>query len=698
MNNKILIGINWLAGVLFTLVLIFAGLMPQAFLNREDWVQTPVLVIVTIGLLIIISGIRKAIALMSPKVYRWTLIILGILIVITQVWVAFNFVTIARADSYFVREQAIALAQGSQTWADYFKVYPNNVNTALFQAAMIKPFLKIGILDPWIYLNILRFIWIDTGLVAGLYILKSWKKLRPVGAFFMFTWLISLPVYSYGLFSYNDPLIMPVVLDVLALGISIKNNNGVIKYISALLVMVLVAFSILMKSNLVVLWIAIFIILVLATILKKVGWKQTVSWLVGSLAMTAMFFMLAHTAASKSGYVKDPNQAVPVTSWISMSFNPDRQGQYSGQDFDQIHDAKTAQQKKQLANDRLINRIKELGPVGLLLHFNEKLGVFLSHGDFDAVNLNRQWVKAPSIYMGHQTFSRFWSLLVSQCWYLALLCGAIWQLFKQRQNLLTIAFLSLFILGLTSFHVFFWEVEPRYALPIFPIIALLGTLGWSTAPQFALSTSKKVAISGLMAAGVLFCTLSVVQTVFYTETEPRPISMQGIGNYFNRHYLQIKPREKFEFSVPLQKHAANHLDLYTKSDGIVTINVHDEAKHLMKVTDNAKSIRQIDYPLTKSQDLHVSIANDGKKSVKYLAGPMSYSADSGKILPYPELNLRWYAQRVPDDPVKTIGKSAPKSYNAATIVVVNAALFMIVILVVTWFEHPDVVTIFTRKK
>lgn len=698
MNNKILVGINWLAAALLTMVLIFAGLMPHAFLNREDWVQPPVLIVVTIGLLIIINGIRKAIELMSPKVYRWTLIVLGVLIVITQVWVAFNFVTIARADSYFVREQAIALAQGSQTWADYFKVYPNNVNTALFQAAMIKPFLKIGILDPWIYLNILRFIWIDTGLVAGLYILKSWQKLRPVRAFFMFTWLISLPVYSYGLFSYNDPLIMPVVLDVLALGIFVKSHNGVMKYLGALLAMILVAFSIMMKSNLVVLWIAIFIILVIATLAKKINWKLTITWLVGSLAMTALFFMLANTAASKSGYVKDPNQAVPVTSWISMSFNPEKQGQYNGKDFYQIHDAKTAEQKKQLVNKRLIDRIKELGPVGLLLHFNEKLGVFLSHGDFDSVNLNRQWVKAPSVYMGHQTFARFWSLLVSQCWYLALLCGAIWQLFKKRDNLLTIAFLSLFTLGLTSFHVFFWEVEPRYALPIFPIIALLGTLGWSTAPQFALSTSKKVRLSGLMAVGVLFSTLSVMQSVFYTETEPRPITMQGIGNYFDHHYLQINPQEKFEFTVPLQDHSANHLELYTKSNEIVTINVKDKTKRLTKVTDNARFIRQIYYPLTKAQNLHVSIANDGNRPVKYLAGPMSYSADSGKILEHPELNLRWYAQRVPDDPVKTIGKPAPKSYNAATIIVVNAALFMIVILAVTWFEHPDVVTIFTRKK
>lgn len=697
MNKKILVGINWLAAGLLTLVLLFAALIPHDFLNKEDWVQAPVLIVVTAGILVIINGVKKGVEMMTPKVYRRILIVLGILIALVQLWVALNFISIARADSYFVREQAIALAQGSHHWANYFKVYPNNVNTALFEATMLKPFIHLGILRPWAYLNIIRFIWIDTGLISGLYILKSWKKWRPAALFLMFTGLISIPVYSYGLFSYNDPLVMPMILNVLALGLASYHHNGVMRWMFAAISWILIAFAIVMKSNLVVLWIAVFLILMIATFSKKIDWKLAIKWLLGSVIAIILFFFLASTAAKSNGYVKDHNQAVPVTSWISMSLNPEKQGQYSGQDFRVIRDAKTAQEKKQLANQRIVDRVKELGAGGLIVHFAEKLGVFISHGDFDAINLDQQWIKAPDIFMEHQTFERFGALLVTQCWYLAMLVGAIWQLIKKRQHLLTIGLLSLFALGLTSFHVFFWEVEPRYSLPILPVIMLLGTLGWSNAPQFAFSTSKKLALTGLMAIGVMFSASSVIQTMATISTVPHSVSLQGIGNYFDPNHMEIKPYKRYDFNIPMRGHSSNRLELTSPSEGIVTVDVSDKNKLLTRVTDRAKFLKEIDYPTTDARDLRVSISNDGFEPVKYLGGKTNYSLVTGQIVKKPQMNLRWYVDKMPGAPMRTLGKFSPREVDYSHVVILNATLFMVAIVGVTWFKRRHVVAIFSKK-
>ncbi|MGZ7186112.1 hypothetical protein ACXWN6_09935, partial [Streptococcus pyogenes] len=81
---------------------------------------------------------------------------------------------------------------------------PNNVNTALFEGGLIKILFSIGVKSPWTILNVFRFIWIDTGLLSGLIILRNWKNWRPSALLFMLSWLVSAPIYAYGIFPYND--------------------------------------------------------------------------------------------------------------------------------------------------------------------------------------------------------------------------------------------------------------------------------------------------------------------------------------------------------------------------------------------------------------------------------------------------------------------------------------------------------------
>ena len=179
-----------------------------------------------LGFLLILNAIKKACQNISARTYRYWLYGIAGLILIAQVWVAVHFIDATRADVYFVRNQAIALAQGSHRWAYYFKVYPNNVNSALLESVFIKLLLGMGIKAPWMILNLLRFAWIDTGLLSGLVLLKHWQHWRLSGLLLMLTWLLSIPVYSYGVFPYNDALVMPLALNVAALGWLFVNKHG----------------------------------------------------------------------------------------------------------------------------------------------------------------------------------------------------------------------------------------------------------------------------------------------------------------------------------------------------------------------------------------------------------------------------------------------------------------------------------------
>ncbi|WP_279491064.1 hypothetical protein [Lactiplantibacillus pentosus] len=683
MTRKLLIGFNWLAAGVLSIVLLLAALMPTDFFNKEDWAKPVILIVTALGFLLILNAIKKACQNISARTYRYWLYGIAGLILIAQVWVAVHFIDATRADVYFVRNQAIALAQGSHRWAYYFKVYPNNVNSALLESVFIKLLLGMGIKAPWMILNLLRFAWIDTGLLSGLVLLKHWQHWRPSGLLLMLTWLLSIPVYSYGVFPYNDALVMPLALNVAALGWLFVNKHGWQRWLAGVATWLLLAMGYVMKSNLVVLIIAVLLTVGLMVVLDKTRWRLAVEWLVGSVVTLGLITMLMTTAAKHNGYVKDPELATPVTSWIAMSLNPDTQGQYHGADFYPIRNTKTQAAKKKMAAESIKSRVEQMGPLGLVDHFYQKLGVFYSHGDFDAINLIAQWLKAPSRYILHQRHYKFWALLLTQSWYLALLIGSIWQLFTQRKHLISTAMLSLVLLGLTAFHVLIWEVEPRYALPLLPIIMLLGCEGWSTMPALALNFKRRLAVSWVLMLGALVGMLNLMQMSKKVTVNQISIAMQGNGAYFTPNTLGVKTRD--HFVVQLHGEQSNQLVLHTKSKNRVTIVVKHQGSVLKRVTGQAEKVQQINYPAVHAKQLNVTIINHGKTPALYGSGLLHFSNDTGAITKRPQMTMQWNVNRVfkPKNPTQKIKLTPNKSIAAMT------GLFLVLVLVSIWYRPAD---------
>lgn len=313
--------VNWLAAAVLVVAVGMAWLQPIHFFGNPDWASPVVQLAMVLGLLVMTMAGRQVLKQLSSRQYRWLLIGLVGLIAIVQILIATSFVDVARADPFFVRQQALLLARGSHHWQHYFMIYPNNVNFTLLVANLLKPLLKLT-QTPWVLLNVIRFIWIDTGLISGVYLLNRWRYWQPGAVSFSLLWLVSVPVAAFGLFAYTDALVLPLLPDSLAfltLGLSLTGWRRWGVLIGDGL---LVAVGVVMKTNLIVLWLTLVLMGIILWWQRQFSGRQMLGWLVSLVMTLGVMFAVMRTAQQQAGYTRQADAALPATSWIAMSLNP----------------------------------------------------------------------------------------------------------------------------------------------------------------------------------------------------------------------------------------------------------------------------------------------------------------------------------------------------------------------------------------
>jgi len=252
-----------------------------------------------------------------------------VLIGLAQILVATHFVDYGRADSFFIRDQAVILANQGTTWSHYFYVYSNNVNLALFESKLVAFGRFLHFADPWVLINVLQFLWIDTALLAGLKILNFWH-LPNLKIPFAVLWLFSVPIYAYGVFIYSDSLVLPLPLVIVALWVWWQHTGRAL--VPAILLVASLVFGVLIKPNMIVAVIAFLLTLLIETWRHRLAKRTLLAWFLGLLISLGVAMSLMTTAARLAGYQSKANQALPYTSWIAMSLNPQTNGTYNYHD------------------------------------------------------------------------------------------------------------------------------------------------------------------------------------------------------------------------------------------------------------------------------------------------------------------------------------------------------------------------------
>lgn len=620
--------VNWLAAAVLVVAVGMAWLQPIHFFGNPDWASPVVQLAMVLGLLVMTMAGRQVLKQLSSRQYRWLLIGLVGLIAIVQILIATSFVDVARADPFFVRQQALLLARGSHHWQHYFMIYPNNVNFTLLVANLLKPLLKLT-QTPWVLLNVIRFIWIDTGLISGLYLLNRWRYWQPGAVSFSLLWLVSVPVAAFGLFAYTDALVLPLLPDSLALLTLGLSLTGWRRWGVLIGDGLLVAVGVVMKTNLIVLWLTLVLMGIILWWQRQFSGRQMLGWLVSLVMTLGVMFAVMRTAQQQAGYTRQADAALPATSWIAMSLNPQSSGEYRHGDFARVNQMPTAAAKRQQTQQMIQQRLHQMGVTGTLVHLLKKMRVFWATGDFDSFKLTTQWIRAPRWYLNHQRQLQFWLVLMTQTIYLTMLVQAIVTLMKRREWAVT--FVALAILGLTAFHVGLWEVEGRYALPLLPGLMLLSIVGGRELPVWHLNRVMRRQLTWLVVVLAAISVVSLWQTSQATRVTDVVRGNQGNGRYVVSTVQKIGPGHAV--TTPLAVSGkSNVLRLKpVATHGRVTITLTKGAHVVKRWRGSANELTTLNYPLTAAGNLRLAIKNIGQTPVRYGVMAANYSPLTGRV-------------------------------------------------------------------
>ncbi|WP_407885541.1 hypothetical protein [Levilactobacillus sp. N40-8-2] len=577
-RKRLAFGLCGLISLMFLLTGVLASLVPVTFRIDHDWLS-PLVIILGAG--VYLGGVGLAFRWfhrLSKPQHRYLNLALWTLLLTIQLFVAVNWIPAPRADLYFVHQQAISLLAGSHHWASYFYTYPNNVSFTLLLSGLLQVGRWLTGGDSGVWLNLVQFAWLDCGLFAVWQVLT--KKNPARGHLFLGIVLGTVPLYAYALNTYSDTFVLPMGLLTIVLVHGLLHAQTWQQTVPrALGLGIILTLTYLLKAN--------FIVLIIATVL--IIWllpnATTRPFLTRGWVTLLLLAVLAGGVASNrtvqqaAGYQSNPSQALPATSWIAMSWNPAYYGQYNRHDVGLIMAQPTATTKQAQAKTDFKDYLHQLGPRGIIQHLYRKAKLFLATGTFDSFQISPAYDRAPIWYRQHRNTVDW--LLANWCQinYLALLIVNFgWGIQQIRRRKFSTGYLlgGLFIIGLTCFHVIFWETEERYALPLLPLL-IAGTAAGYRQPLNLLRWSQRSSWLPLGLAIGFTAALGIGARQNYgLVTQPRnhPVSVisQNEGRYYQNHKVRLQQNQQltqpFTASLTFNHVLINNGDSFT---GVITL-------------------------------------------------------------------------------------------------------------------------------
>ncbi|ANK60687.1 hypothetical protein AYR54_10570 [Loigolactobacillus backii] len=554
------------------------------------WLPALALLILTLSLGLLFLAYLK-LNLVRPRIIHILLIVSTLIALLIQVWLSLHIVAMGSLDPAAIRLQAAALAQGGQYWFRYFSWYPNNVNITLILAGLMKLTGQVQGNGFGHFLNLIGFIHIDGTILLIWWFLKRHRGQLSANTFLALS-LLFVPFYWYALDFYTDIIVIiypALLLTCVDLAASSRTKKRQLIWLTLGLLFFTIGY--LIKGNTIVFG--------LATLFAWGLSRPTSRRLIGQLILTALIGGLLLIAgghvsqqlAKTMGYAPNPASEFPTTSWTLMGLNPQSFGAYSQTDIDQTTRLGSASANQQAVNQAFKARLKQLGFIGLVKQFRQKIITMWSTGTVGAFLWPDHFKQVPKTYLKHQAVFQTLVANFTQVLYLfSLTTALIATLLEIRNPHFDQLLLQLSFLGILFLHLFFWEVEARYALLLIPFLLALAA---SSTPELVthvalLKPQKKVTFSLL-----IFLLVANLWPFLVTRAWSRPqsistpITNQSVPGYFQMSQLTLKPGQ--HLTQPLQ--IPEHFN---------TINCSDIAKTGTKVqltlTKNSHEVSQARAP------------------------------------------------------------------------------------------------------
>lgn len=508
------------------------------------------------------------------------LAILGLLagMICLQVVLVLTVRTSLRHDHLKIFDTAVALLE-KETIAEthfrsYFMKYPNNIPLCLFTYGWLRlaEVLRIP-KEYWMEaIKLVNLLFMNLGLLST-YSLVCRYKSRKTGCYLLLLLAVNPLWYLLGEMYYTSTISLAFSMGAVWLfDLARRQKICWRKYLLYAVMGILLASGYQIRAT-VILTAAALLVYAVLTLQNLHTSREAVSLLAVLFGVVLIFFAYGRLEAHYAGF--EPKETgYPAVHWVMMSAQGE--GQYNSADDAYTGSFSTKEERTEAALLRLKERVKEMGPNGLLTLFRNKLRVAFSDGTDDYYSLFRtmrktSWIQkylngSRSDYLAIYLHGYHGMLLLLL---LVSLCARVW---KREQN-----FLDIFILNLCGAYLFYllWEVDNAYSIPFMLLFALLAADGMAILENRLPARKKRAkAVRFLLAAaggGLFLVTLGVVFIVVRWGGVVRAYAVLQDQETSQDLLLQTEFSQSFRTGQPF-----DHVDVWVANwDGASNDSVYD---------------------------------------------------------------------------------------------------------------------------
>lgn len=356
----------------------------------------------------------------------------------------------------------------------YFGKYTNQVplTVFLYYIYYIGNLLSIGNLR--IFATLINSLFIS---ISAYFTYLSIKEIKPskYGIIGLLFFILNPIFYMYASYYYTDTLCLPFASIAIYLLLKLYKTNKK----SSICLLAITGFIIALGMQIRLVVVFVLIAAIVASFLNNKGIKQTLKY---SLCLLVGFILgIINYSLIESNFEipKDDTRAFPITHWVMMGLNGDTGGRYNQVDHDYTKSFSTKEEKTS-ANIKVIKtRIKELGPIGLIKLWGQKIALAWSNGAYrypDKIRIVEK-IRADFEYIcGCNMIFILYYLQIFKSMIMVVLTYMLFGELKKENRISNIKFIYIAIFGAFLFYSI-WEVQARYSLSFLPWFIILFPLG-----------------------------------------------------------------------------------------------------------------------------------------------------------------------------------------------------------------------------
>ena len=466
----------------------------SAFYGIDNNLSPIVVILGTIVTFFLFKYLNKKINKLSDKKIKIMAIILSIIFFIGLLLIGIFLPISSVTDlSHIIEYVNRMISENSLTiTGPYFSKYTNQIPLLIF----VYGFTKIGSIfncnNVVLMGTIFNALFIS---ITAYFIYLIGKEIKsPKAGLLALVFMIINPIfYLYTSYFYTDTLCMPFAIIGLYLIIkSIKSENKINKIILATLSGFI--FFIGLKIRIVV------IILLIASSLfifinKQINHKIKIYL---ALFLGLVIGFIGFKIIENSFTIDlDKNAAFPITHWLMMGLNEDYTGGYNEPDHTLTFNEKTYDDKKEANIKEIKNRIKELGPIGIIKLEGMKIARTWSSGNYGVYAKLNNTSDGSGIYeylggYGNTNIFLKYTLQILKTYISLMIFIGLYQISLKKKieyDYDSIIYIALF--GAIVFYII-WEAAQRYSLSFLPWMIIPLGLIYSNLPSLKIFNNKKL--------------------------------------------------------------------------------------------------------------------------------------------------------------------------------------------------------------